>query len=129
MLLQASAYALHLLSGVMLLAVFFAIYSKITPFDELALIRQGNAAAALSLGGAGIGFCLTIVSSIVHNDTLMMFLIWSVGAMLVQTGVYAILTRVLPQMNPAIESNNVAMGGLMGAMSLMVGMINAASLS
>jgi putative membrane protein len=129
MLLQASAYALHLLSGVMLLAVFFGIYSKITPFDELALIRQGNAAAALSLGGAGIGFCLTIVSSIVHNDTLMMFLIWSVGAMLVQTGVYAILTRVLPQMNPAIEANNVAMGGLMGAMSLMVGMINAASLS
>jgi putative membrane protein len=129
MLLQASAYALHLLSGVMLLAVFFAIYSKITPFDELTLIRQGNAAAALSLGGAGIGFCLTIVSSIVHNDTLMMFLLWSVGAMLVQTGVYAILTRVLPQMNPAIEANNVAMGGLMGAMSLMVGMINAASLS
>jgi putative membrane protein len=129
MLLQASAYALHLLSGVMLLAVFFAIYTKVTPFDEVALIRQGNAAAALSLGGAGIGFCLTIVSSIVHNDTLMMFLLWSVGAMVVQTGVYAILTRVVPQMNPAIEANNVAMGGLMGAMSLMVGMINAASLS
>jgi putative membrane protein len=129
MLLQASAYALHLLSGVMLLAVFFAIYTKVTPFDEVALIRQGNAAAALSLGGAGIGFCLTIVSSIVHNDTLVMFLIWSVGAMVVQTGVYAILTRVVPQMNPAIEANNVAMGGLMGAMSLMVGMINAASLS
>ena len=46
MLLQASAYALHLLSGVMLLAVFFAIYTKVTPFDEVALIRQGNAAAA-----------------------------------------------------------------------------------
>jgi putative membrane protein len=129
MLLQASAYALHLLSGVMLLAVFFAIYTKVTPFDEVALIRQGNAAAAMSLGGAGIGFCLTIVSSIVHNDTLVMFLIWSVGAMVVQTGVYAILTRVVPQMNPAIDANNVAMGGLMGAMSLMVGMINAASLS
>ena len=39
------------------------------------------------------------------------------------------LTRMLPQMNEAIENNNVAMGGLMGALSLMVGMINAACLS
>ena len=127
--LQASAYALHLLSGCALLAVFFAIYTKITPFDEMALIRKGNAAAALSLGGAGIGFCLTVMSSIVHNDTFLMFLIWSVGAMVVQAGVYAFLSRVLPQMNPAIEANNVAMGGLMGLLSLMVGMINAACLS
>ena len=56
---QASAYALHLLSGCALLAAFFAVYTKITPFNEVALIREGNAAAALSLTGAGVGFCLT----------------------------------------------------------------------
>jgi putative membrane protein len=127
--LQASAYALHLLSGFALLAAFFGIYTKVTPFNEIALIRQGNAAAALSLSGAGIGFCLTVVSSIVHNETFWMFFIWSLGAMLVQTAAYAFLTRMLPTMNQAIEANNVAMGGLMGAMSLMVGMINAACLS
>jgi putative membrane protein len=127
--LQAFAYALHLLSGCALLAVFFIIYTKITPFDEIALIRQGNSAAALSMGGAGIGFCLTITSSIVHNDTFLMFLAWTVGAMIVQAAAYAFLTRTLPQMNEAIEANNVAMGGLMGLLSLMVGMINAACLS
>ena len=127
--LQAYAYALHLLTGFALLAVFFGIYTKITPFDEVALIRQGNAAAALSLGGAGVGFCLTVVSSILHNDNFWLFLIWSVGAMMVQVGTYAFLTRMLPQMNQAIAANNVAMGGLMGLLSLMVGMINAACLS
>jgi len=126
---QASAYALHLLSGCALLAAFFAVYTKITPFNEVALIREGNAAAALSLTGAGVGFCLTVVSSILHNDTFWMFFIWSIAALLVQTAVYASLTRMLPNMNEAIETNNVAMGGAMGALSLMVGMINAACLS
>ena len=126
---QASAYALHLLSGCALLAAFFAVYTKITPFNEVALIREGNAAAALSLAGAGVGFCLTVVSSILHNDTFWRFFIWSLAALLVQTGVYAALTRMLPSMEEAIETDNTAMGGLMGALSLMVGMINAACLS
>ena len=71
----------------------------------------------------------TCVSSILHNDTFWLFFIWSLAALLVQTAAYAFLARMLPQMNAAIEANNVAMGGLMGALSIMVGMINAACLS
>ena len=126
---QASAYALHLLSGCALLAAFFAVYTKVTPFQEVALIRQGNAAAAWSLSGAGLGFCFTVVSSILHNDTFWMFFTWSLAGLLVQTALYASLTRMVPTMNEAIENDNVAMGGMMGALSLMVGMINAACLS
>lgn len=127
--LQAYAYLLHLLSGFVLLAVFFVIYTKITPFDEISLIRQGNVAAALSLSGAGIGFGLTLASSILHSDTFVMFLVWAVGAMVVQAATYALLTRIVPQMNQAIEANNVAMGTFMGTASLLVGIINAACLS
>lgn len=126
---QASAYALHLLSGCALLAAFFAVYTKITPFNEIALIREGNAAALLSITGAAVGFCLTVVSSILHNDTFWLFFIWSLAALAVQTAVYASLTRMMHGMDEAIESGNIAMGGLMGALSLMVGMINAACLS
>jgi putative membrane protein len=127
--LQAYAYILHLLSGFVLLAVFFWIYTRITPFDELSLIQQGKLAAALSLAGALIGFCLTLASSILHSDTFFLFLSWAVGAMIIQAASYAAITRVLPGMNAAIADNNIAMGTLMGATSLMVGIINAACLS
>jgi putative membrane protein len=120
---------LHLLSGCVLLAVFFAIYTWITPFDEIALIREGNMAAALSLAGAIIGFCLTLASSILHSESYEVFLIWSAGAMVVQTVGYAAITRMLPQMDGAIEHNNAAMGALMGLASLALGIINAACLS
>jgi putative membrane protein len=129
MLLMAYAYLLHLLSGLVLIAIFFGIYTKITPFDEIELIRHGNMAAAASLAGAIVGFCLTLASSVLHSDTYELFLAWSIGAMVVQTAAYAVITRMLPQMNDAIEHNNVAMGTLMGTASLALGIINAACLS
>jgi putative membrane protein len=128
--LQAYAYAIHLLSGFVLLGVFFGIYTKvITPFDELALIKQGNIAAAMSLAGALLGFSLTLWSSILHNDTFYMFLAWGIGAMIVQAVCYVVMARSLPEMERAIEGNNVAVGALMGTASLSIGMINAACIS
>ena len=45
-------YLIHLLLAAGLLIVFFIIYTRVTPYNEVLLIRQGNQAAALSLGGA-----------------------------------------------------------------------------
>ncbi|MFM0646496.1 DUF350 domain-containing protein [Paraburkholderia bryophila] len=126
---DAFSYGIHLLSAFVLILGFAAVYLKVTPFDELALIREGNVAALLSFAGALIGFCLTLASSIAHNSTLMLVLIWAFGAMIVQVATYAVLTRLLPGMNHAIETRNNAMGGLMGAASLVVGIINAACLT
>ncbi|KVM83422.1 DUF350 domain-containing protein [Burkholderia stagnalis] len=126
---SAFSYAVHLLSAFVLLLAFAAVYLKVTPFDELALIRDGNVAAMLSFGGALVGFCLALASSIAHNSTLGAVVMWAVGAMLVQVLTYAGLTRMMPGMNHAIEDRNAAMGGLMGTASLVVGIINAACLT
>ncbi|ASL46446.1 hypothetical protein bAD24_III03605 [Burkholderia sp. AD24] len=126
---DAFSYGIHLLSAFVLILGFAAVYLKVTPFDELALIREGNVAALLSFAGALVGFCLTLASSIAHNSTLVLVLIWAFGAMIVQVVTYAVLTRLLPGMNHAIETRNNAMGGLMGAASLVVGIINAACLT
>jgi hypothetical protein len=47
------------------------------PFKEITLIRQGNVAAALTLGGALIGFSMTVASGLVHTDALGSFVGWS----------------------------------------------------
>ena len=43
----------HLLSGLVMVAAFAAVYVRVTPFHELPLIRRGCTAAALSLALAG----------------------------------------------------------------------------
>ena len=127
--LQAYAYLIHLLAGFAMLAAFAFVYLHVTPFDEIALIRRGNVAAALSFAGALIGFCLTLASSIMHSDGFVVFVSWAAGAMLVQVLTYALTTRIVHNMNEAITEDNVAMGTLMFSVSVVVGIVNAACLS
>ncbi|SAI04677.1 Predicted membrane protein [Bordetella ansorpii] len=126
---QAYAYLIYLVSALAILGVFAMVYSKITHFDEMALIRKGNSAAALSYCGALIGFSLTLFSSIASHATWPMFISWALGAMATQVLVYLVISRVIRAMNQAIHDNNVAMGGLMGGISLAVGIVNAACLT
>jgi putative membrane protein len=122
-------YAAYLLSASLLLVVFVLAYTRITPYREVELIRAGKLAPAISLGGALLGFSLTLAASIQHNDSLPMFVIWALAAMVVQVLVYALLSRAIAGMAAALEADNVAMGALMGSVSLAVGLVNAACLS
>lgn len=122
-------YILHLLAAFVLLGAFAWFYTWVTPFDEMALIRRGCVSAALTLGGALLGFSLTLASSILHSDNLIMFLIWGGASMVVQIVTYGVLTRFIPDLNQSLEDDNTAMASLMGAVALTVGVLNAASLS
>ncbi|NRR32437.1 DUF350 domain-containing protein [Oxalobacteraceae bacterium] len=123
------AYLLHIFLSALLLTAFFLVYTRITPYDEVLLIRQGNHAAALSLGGALLGFSATISSALVHTLGYQEFFAWAFGAMVVQILAYAVSTRLLRMSKDHIEANNCAFGGLMGAISLSIGLINGACIS
>ena len=122
-------YLIHLILAAALLIAFFIIYTRVTPYNEVLLIRQGNQAAALSLGGALLGFSATIASSLMHTADYQQFFAWAFGAMVVQLLVYVVTTRLLRMSKDQIESNNSAFGGLLGAISLSIGAINAACIS
>jgi putative membrane protein len=122
-------YVAYLLAASILLVIFVFAYTRLTPYDEVGLIRAGHLAPAISLGGAMLGFSLTLAASIQHNDTWLMFMVWGVMAMLVQALAYALLSRAVQGMAAALEADNGAMGTLMGSLSLAVGIVNAACLS
>ena len=122
-------YLIHLILAAALLIAFFIIYTRVTPYNEVLLIRQGNHAAALSLGGALLGFSATIASSLMHTADYQQFFAWAFGAMVVQLLAYVVTTRLLRMSKDQIESNNSAFGGLLAAISLSIGAINAACIS
>ncbi len=122
-------YATHVIAAAILLGVFIFIYTRITPFDEIALIHAGEVSAALSLGGAVVGFSLTLGASIVYNASLFGVIGWAVVAMVAQVVVYAVASRLMHTVKTEIERGNTAMGGFIGALSLSAGVINAACLS
>lgn len=124
-----ASYLTYLALAGVLMVCFFVIYTRVTPYDEVLLIRQGNCAAALSLGGALLGFSLTLASAIMHTTTLLNFCVWAIGALVVQLVAYLVTTRWMKMSREHIESGNVAYGGLLGAIAVSVGAVNAACIS
>lgn len=124
-----SYYLVHLATGFVMLCVFIRVYTFLTPFDEMALINKGVTAAALSFGGAMVGFSLTIGSSLLHSSTYMMFVAWGLTSMVAQLLAYVAVSRFIPHLREALEADNTAMGLLMGSLSVAVGLINAGCMS
>lgn len=115
--------------ALLLLIVFIISYIRITPVAELKLIKQGNLACAVSMSGAMIGFCITLISSMLQSVNLISFIIWGAAAMIVQILVYFIATLLIPKANFELANNNIAVGALFFGLSVSIGILNAAALS
>jgi putative membrane protein len=95
----------------------------------MTLIRQANEAASLTLGGAMVGFSMTVASGLVHTDNLRSFAAWSAAAALIQLLTYVLVSRLLHMSKQQIEGNNVAFGVLLASISIAVGAVSAGALS
>ena len=119
----------YLGTAIALLAIFMAIYLYVTPYEEIALIRRNNMAAAISLSGAVLGFALPIANVIAHSDTLLDLAVWGVIAGLVQLLAWGVARVALPQLQEDIGAGRVAPSILVAALSITVGLLNAACMT
>ena len=107
-------------------AAFLAIYLHLTPYREIALIREGNAAAAASLSGSLIGFVLPLASAVIHSVNLVDMALWAAIALAIQLLVYFGVRLLVPDIGLHIPEGKVASGVFLGATSLAAGILNAA---
>jgi putative membrane protein len=112
-----------------LVCAFTALYLRVTPWSEIALIRQGNVTASLSLSGAIIGFVLPLAAVIAHSVALLDVLIWGIVASIVQLLVFGAIALLEPGLSARIEKDELAAGIFLGAASIAGGLINAACMS
>lgn len=123
-------YLQYLGLAIVLEAVFAAAYLHSTPNAELRLAREGNTACALSFGGALIGFSLPLAASIRQSVQLVDFILWGVVAAVIQIALYHIATRlIIRNASRELANNNTAVGTLLTALSISIGLLNAACLS
>ena len=110
-------------------ALFVFIYVRITPYREIALIREGNPAAAASLSGALLGFVLPLASAVANAVHPIDMAIWAAIALVVQLLVYFAVRMLLPQLAHDIPAGKAASGVFLGAASLAGGVLNAACMT
>ena len=112
-----------------LLFAFLLVYVKITPYNEVALIREGNIAASISLAGALMGFALPIANVIAHSDTLEDLLAWGAVAGMIQLMLYLIARLAFPRLAEDIIHGRPAPAVFLAISSTVVGILNAACMT
>lgn len=109
--------------------LFVAIYVTVTPHREFKLIRQGNIAAAISLGGALLGYIIPLAKAVSQSESVMDMLLWSAVALVAQLVAYGITRLILPALSSDVHEGKVASGVFLAAMSVGIGLLNAAAMT
>ena len=86
---------LHILAAVAILIAGSAAYILLTPHKEITLIREGNAAAAVSLGGVMLGLAIPLAVSLRASTNLIEIGLWGAATVLVQLLVFRLVDMVL----------------------------------
>ena len=122
-------FLLYLAISGVLLAAFVAIYVKITPYREIALIRDNNMAAAFSLSGAVIGMVIPLANAVEYSVNPIDMAIWGFIALAIQLLVFVIARISLPNIAVDIPAGKQASGFFLGAISIAAGLLNAACMT
>lgn len=114
--------------GVVLLMIFSFVYTMITPYGELTLIRRGNVAAAVSYAGALLGYTLPLAVAVLRSASLLELMAWGGVALTIQLLVLGTIRLAHPELFKDIKKQKISAALLHAAISVGAGILNAASL-
>ena len=104
------------------------IYVLLTPWKELALLRQGNSAAGVALAGAVGGLAIPVASTLASSVSLFDLLIWGVVALILQLIVYRLVDLLLRDLPARIEKDEMGAAVFLAGAKLASALILAAGL-
>lgn len=120
---------LHAGVTMLILVLGTTLYAMLTPHKEIVLIRDGNAAAALSLGGVMIGLAIPLAVSLSASTSIVEIAVWGVATMAVQLLVFCIVDMVLRGLPQRIQDGEVAAAALLIGAKLATALVLAAAVA
>ncbi|MFD3263567.1 DUF350 domain-containing protein [Phenylobacterium ferrooxidans] len=127
---SALAFLVAFVAAGLFTVIFKVLYQWATPYNEAKLIREGNTAAALALGGALLGYVIPLASALSHTISLIEFCAWAALAGVIQIAAFTLIRMiVMKDVTARIERGEMAAGVYLASISLAVGMLNAACMT
>lgn len=120
---------LHIAVSVLLLLGAAAIYIALTPHKEISLVRQGNVAAAVDLGGVLVGLAIPLAFSLKGSTSLVDVALWGVATVVIQLLVFRLVDLVLHGLPKRIRDGEMAAAALLVGAKLATAMIVAAAVA
>ena len=128
----ATGFPLTLLHGgitVALLALGAGLSALLTPYRDIQLIREGNTAAAISLGAVLVGLAIPLAVSLGYSTGEVEMIIWGVAIIAVQLFVFRFTDFVLQGLPRRIQAGEVAAATFLAAIKIATALVLAAAVS
>jgi len=128
----ATGFPITLLHVTVTLVLLFAgagIYIMLTPHKEVALVREGNLAAAVSLGGILLGLAIPLASALKASTNLVDLALWGVATLVLQLLISRLADLVLHGLPRRIQAGEVAAATLLAAVKIATGLILGAAVA
>ncbi|CBJ47735.1 putative membrane protein [Erwinia amylovora ATCC 49946] len=123
------AFASYFFISCAMVLVFLFIYMRITPHNEWRLIKENNLAATYGFIGALLGYIVPLASVAANSVNLLDYLLWGAVALVIQLLVFTVVRLFIRDISLRIEQNQRAAGLFLAAVSLGVGILNAACMT
>jgi len=120
---------LHAGLTVLILFLGSVLYVLLTPHREIALIREGNSAAALSLGGVMIGLAIPLAVSLTASTSLIEIGIWGASTVVVQLLIFRLVDLLLRGLPQRIQEGEISAAALLVGAKLATALILAAAVA
>ena len=120
---------LHASVTLVMLVLGTALYALMTPHKEIALIREGNSAAALSLGGVMVGLAIPLAISLTASTSVIEILIWGAATIAVQLLVFRVTDMVLKGLPERIQDGEISAAVLLVGAKLATALVLAAAVA
>jgi putative membrane protein len=114
---------------VIILLAAAALYVLLTPHKEITLIREGNTAAAISLGGVLVGLALPLAASLKASTNVIEIGLWGAVTVVVQLLVFRLVDLLLRGLPRRIQEGEVSAAALLVGAKLATAVIIAAARS
>jgi putative membrane protein len=128
----ATGFPVTLMHFGVTVAILFAaatIYVILTPHKEITLIREGNTAAAVSLGGVLVGLAIPLAVSLKASTTLIELALWGAATMMVQLLIFRLVDLVLRGLPKRIQDGEMAAAAMLVGAKLSTALILAAAVA
>jgi putative membrane protein len=106
-----------------------AVYARLTPYHELDLVRNGNVAAAVTLGGALIGLALPVGATLARSLSVADILVWGAVATVMQAAAFGLASLMLRELPARVERGDLAAALVASSVQISVGIVNAGAMS
>ena len=128
----ATGFPLTLLHGgitVALLVLGAGLYALLTPYRDIQLVREGNTAAAISLGSVLVALAIPLSVSLAASSGVVELTLWGVAVIAVQLFVFRFTDWVLQGLPRRIQAGEVAAAAFLACVKLATALVLAGAVA